>query len=119
MRCKHQLFQQARALRMKFNCGDCGGRVLNGYREGLATRSGAAVENARSVTHECGDELRGFVLNDDLAGAECLRSCDVSCLDAASGRQQTTGGENDSFPLELFFCSGRAESDCSGRDLLI
>src|ERR1035437_4255340 len=105
---------------MKFDGSDCGFRIAVCNGQGLAAGSGTAVENVGSVAHESGDELRGFVLDDDLAGAECLGFRNVSRLDTVGGCQQASGGESDSFLMELLFRSGSAEADgCGGNGLIV
>jgi hypothetical protein len=70
---------------------DCGLRIVISNGQRLAAGRGAAVEDAGFFAlrifgaDEGGDELRGFVLNDDLAGAEGLSFRDVAGLDAAGG----------------------------------
>ncbi|SRR5579864_7165234 len=78
----HQLLEQTRAVRMKFYGRDRGSGVAVGEGERLTARSGTAVENAASLfenarADERRDELRGFVLDDDLAVAEGLGFRDV------------------------------------------
>ena len=73
-----QFLQQAGAVGMKFDGGDRGCGVVVGDGERFAAGGGAAVEDvgcffAEVGADEGGDELRGFVLDDDLAGAEGLR----------------------------------------------
>jgi hypothetical protein len=50
-----QFLQQARAVGMKFDGGDCGCGVLICDGQRFATGSGAAVEDLRSVTYQGGD----------------------------------------------------------------
>ena len=109
---------------MKFDGGDGGWRVGVGDGERLAAGGGAAVEDAGASfqnvrAYEGGDELRGFVLDDDLAGAACLSVCDVSCLNAAGGCEEASGKQRDSFLIELLFRNRGAQADCSGGDGLI
>ncbi len=89
-----QLLQQAHAMRMKFDGGDCGVGIAVCDGQRLATGSGAAVEDTRLFARDCAsrkimpderrDELRGFVLDDDLAGEKCGSLRDVSCFNSAS-----------------------------------
>ncbi len=67
-----QFLQQAGAMGMKFDGGDCGGGIVVGDGERLAAGSGAAVEDVCSGADEGGDELRGFVLDDDFGGCGTL-----------------------------------------------
>ena len=92
-----QLLQQARAVGMKFDRGDCGCGVVICDGQRLAAGSGAAVEDLRSffrqsMTYQGGDELRGFVLDDGIAIAECLSLRDVSGFDSAGGGQEAVRG---------------------------
>ncbi len=49
------------------------------------------------MANEGGDELRSFVLDDDLAGAERLSSGDVSRFNTAGVCEKGSGDESDSF----------------------
>ena len=75
---------------------------------------GAAQQSRMRVplANEGRDELRGFILNCDLAGAEdgCLR--DVTGLDAAGGCEKGSGAERNSLLIQLLFCGRRSEADC-------
>src|SRR6266849_2767769 len=75
--------QQTSAVGMEFYSGNAGIGIAVCYGPGLATGSGAAIKDLRSVANEGGNQLRSLVLNDDAACAECLRLGDVSALNAS------------------------------------
>ncbi len=55
-------------MRVKFNGGDSGGRVVVGDRDGFASRGRATVEDASLFfrrADKSGDELRAFVVDGD------------------------------------------------------
>src|SRR5208283_1162217 len=103
--------------------GGLGIVISDGQR--LAAGGGTAVENAGLFAESIGvdkgcDELRGFVLNDDLAGAESLGVRDVAGLNATGRSEKSAGADGDSFLLEMLFRRGRAETDRSrGNGLIV
>src|SRR5579859_1912434 len=95
-RAQHFL-QQARPVRVQFDGGNLGLGILVGDGESLASGSGTAVQDARTMADQGGNQLRGFVLNDDAAFAEGSSFGDISGLHAASGGEKGAGVELDSF----------------------
>ena len=92
-------------MRMKLDGGDRGGGVVVGDGKGLAAGSSAAVQDAQPFrtnarVDQVGDKLRGFVLDNDVAAAECLSLCDapgdVPGLDATGGGEKRPWFERDS-----------------------
>lgn len=110
---------------MEFDGGDCGCGIVICDGQCFATGSGAAVKDLGVVvqageSHEGGDKLRGFVLDDDLSGAVGLGFRDVSGVDAAGGREKRAGSESDPFLSELCFSDCGAEADCGrGNGLIV
>ncbi len=108
---------------MKFGRGDGGVRILVGDGQSLAAGSGAAVEDARSLGERLAEQgsyqLRGFVLNDDRAGAKGAGFRDVSGVDGASGGKERSAGQSDLFGLERGFGFRLAQADAGCGDRLI
>src|SRR5579872_819810 len=108
---------------MNFSSEDCCGGVLIGDGESFASGCGAAIEDAGcvlfSAADESGNELGSFVLNDDMAVAECMGSGDVSGLNAARGGENGSGLQRDAFRGQFAFggCGAQANRRCG--DLLI
>jgi hypothetical protein len=65
-------------MRMEFYGSDCRFGIVIGDCERLAPWGSAAIENVGPVPNEGRDELRGFILNCDLTGAEDGSLRDVS-----------------------------------------
>mgnify|MGYP001296163279 CR=1 FL=1 len=95
-------------MRVEFDGGDLGVGISIGDGESFAAGGGAAVEDVGPGAYERGNELRGFVLDDDSAFAEGGSFGDVSGLNAAGGGEECAGQELDSFGCEFFFGIRRA-----------
>src|SRR5205814_8645459 len=90
--------------------------------QGFGARSGTAIENAKVFlrrAQEGGDELRRFVLNDDLSGPENFGVSYVARLNPASRREKATGSQGDSFFQQLGLCCRTAEANHRGWDGLV
>jgi hypothetical protein len=70
---------------MQFNGGNAGRRIVVGKGKSFAARSRTAIQDICSMADEGSDELRGFVLDHDLAGEESLSFCDLPGLDVPRG----------------------------------
>src|ERR1700674_262604 len=106
-------------MRVKFDGGDLGSGIMVCDGQRLAAWGGAAVKNAGAVAYERGDKLRGFVLDDDLAAAECVGSGNVSSSDVAGRRQKVSGAQSHALLFQLPLGSGLAQPNCSVRNGLV
>src|SRR6202008_464418 len=115
-----QISQQTGTVRVNFDCSNLAVGTVIGNAERLAARGRAAIQNPGSCFGSAGDkggdQLRGFVLDRDPRGEECLRLPDVSLLDAAGRCQQSSRGQCDSFVTQFRLDVWIAQADCSCWD---
>lgn len=102
-------------MRMDLDGGDFGGGMSIGHGERLAARGSTAVEYAGAcllrASNQHGDELGGFVLNDEFAAAKGFCICNISGLSAAGGGQELTWLQTDGFALQIGFGSAGSQTE--------